>query len=193
MALPLYPVALDANEALRLALSKGVRVARQSEAVKVAGKGVRFVTEAVGPKFATQKAAEEAHAGLLEPNQTRSANAEDRFYRLQTLIGSVTDQRLPPAKEKHKNGRRWEARQPQAAPVWQLFISYWKIETSEAPLDASQARTLRKKKADAAPDKQTLKRLTEQKLAPTLPQKALDYGLFDFIPPDDPSIVIADE
>ena len=63
MTAVLYPVAASAQQALSAPLG---RAARQADARLVAAGDVAFVSEPVGPAFATREAALDAYAGRLE-------------------------------------------------------------------------------------------------------------------------------
>ncbi len=96
-----------------------------------------------------------------------------------------------------RDGERWPKMARPAEPVWQLSVSYWRMLGATAGRNAAvagdQARRLRKSSRGGELTPEELQGLADTPLVPTRPQKQLDYGLFDFIPPDNPGIVIADE
>ena len=77
----------------------------------------------------------------------------------------------------------------------------WAKALVERNDDAAAARTaaagdprgLRKKAKNGELTPEEMLSLMHSPLTAPRPQKALDFGLFDFIPPDNPGIVIADE
>jgi hypothetical protein len=196
MALVSYPIAKSASDALTKARNGTfARAVRQTDATVLCGKKVEFYTQFVGPEFADLGLAQQTYRGLIDDEARNFATPpEARFCQLVARFSDKAQARLPPAKEIQKNGQRWAKHHKIAPKVWQLSISYWKIITEIHADDAlAQARKLRKNGNSETLSRHDLKTMTEQKLVATKPQKALDYGLFDFIPPDDPGIVIADE
>ncbi|MCX7585862.1 hypothetical protein OUA97_05645, partial [Phenylobacterium sp. 58.2.17] len=78
----LYPVAADAAQAF--AAPKG-RAARERDAAALAGEAVAFLTEPLGPVYATREAALDALAGRVEDDRAgriATLAAEDRFIQL---------------------------------------------------------------------------------------------------------------
>ena len=175
MSALLYPVAANADLALSRPLGQAAR-AREAEAL--AGKAVAFVSEVVGPAFATQEAAAEAYAGRL--------SADGRFARLtEQVVGEAPG----PVSPVFAHGRRWPI--PNAATprtAWRLLVAYWKVEQQGY---APQARHARRSHADL--DADTVRALTTQPLKPVEPQQPLDMGLFEIRLPEAPHIVAADE
>jgi hypothetical protein len=95
-------------------------------------------------------------------------------------------------------GQRWPAKRVPVASVWQLSLSYWKIMTVAQAKAAGippigQARHLRKKATGRDLTPEEIAALSQGPLTAVRPQKALDFGLFDFPLPENPAIIIADE
>lgn len=190
MTLPLYPVASDGHAALE-ALRSGdtVRAAREREAEVVAGGTVAFVTQSLGPLFDTEAEARKAYAGILD---------DSRVCTLTCRIAAPPPRKHKPTTPVFQDGVRWPTAVAKTPAIWQLSISYWKRlppprQTSADLAPGGQARTLRRSRKAYELTPEQILALTETPLQPARPQKALDFGLFDFIPPDDPGIVIADE
>ncbi len=185
----LYPVAADAQAALKAPLA---RAAREREAVGAASQAVVFVTEPVGPPYATRDAALDAHAGHVEderPGRSVVLAPEDRFCRLAEAI----DGRPPaPVAPLMKDGRRWP--QPKAAPrtVWRLQVSYWRLASAVKAAEGPQARDARRKARDPM-DYQALNALARTPMRAFKPQQPLDIGLFETRPPEAPHIIMPDE
>lgn len=176
MSLPEHPVAANADAALADPLG---RAAREREAAALAGGPVRFVTELVGPAFATLAAGEAAYAGRLGEGAR--------------LVERIEGPAPKPARPVNRDGRRWPA--PPVTPprtVWRLEISFWKL-AGEADPPAEQARALRRRAEAAMLDAGRLAALRRQPLRPTRPQQPLDIGLFETRLPEAPHIVVADE
>lgn len=190
----LYPVAPDAAAALARRLG---RAAREREARRLAaGERVTFVTQGVGPEYATREAALDAHAGRVEddrPGRGVTLPPEDRFCRLVELAAPVRGRRRLPAplSPSFENGRRWPQTPPApVATVWRLQVSYWRVGEGPDLADAPQARQQRK--AGEA-DRETLNALTRQPLRGVRPQQPLDIGLFEIRRPEAPHSVMPDE
>lgn len=184
-----YPVAANAAEALAAPMG---RAARAREAGALAGQAVEFVTEAVGPVFATREAALDAYAGRLDddrPGRTVAVVAEDRFCRL-----AETTQARPPAplKPVYREGRRWPDPPQAPATAWRLQVSYWRPVMAERAVEAPQARTARRT-APAEMGAEMLRTMARQPLRPVAPQQPLDIGLFEARLPEAPHIVVPDE
>lgn len=182
MALIHYPIAADVQSALKA----GVMTAtRETEAETLAGAHVVFASEWVGPAYADRDSALAGWVGRLEDDRDGHAfnpPPEDRFCKLICRMATL--------------GEKKRARAPAAEPVWQVSVSYWKIMA--APRHAvtpakDQARKLRKSSKGSKLTSEDVQGLVEAPLQPYRLQKGLDFGLFDFIPPDNPNIVIADE
>ncbi len=184
----LYPVATNAELALSRPLA---RASRLSEAQRRAGEAVMFATDPVGPAFATREAALDAYRGRVEDERVGATlEPQDRYCRLieQIAEGARAARPVTPA---FADGRRWP--QPTAAPrtIWRLSVSYWRIGTADRPIEAPQARAVRRSRTPVAPD--TLLAITRAPMRPIKPQQPLDIGLFEIRPPDAPHIIMPDE
>jgi hypothetical protein len=189
MTLPLYPVASDGHAALaHLRDGGGVRFAREKDAEQAAGNRVDFVTQSIGPLYDSEDEARKVYASVLDDSR----------------VCTLTCRRKSPLPAKRasvepilENGVRWPKVLAPVESVWQLAISYWKPQSAartvkgEAP--NAQARRLRKTAKGQELTREQILALMDTPLTAARPQKALDFGLFDFIPPDNPGIVIADE
>ena len=185
----LYPVAADAQAALQAPLA---RAAREREAQAAAGQAVVFVTEAVGPPYATRDAALEAHAGRIEderPGRIVALAPEDRFCRLAEVIDGRPP---PPVQPAMQDGRRWPAPRPAPRTVWRLQVSYWRLASAARAAEGPQARAARRTARDPM-DYQALSALVRTPMRPVKPQQPLDIGLFETRPPEAPHIVMPDE
>jgi hypothetical protein len=177
----LYPVAANAEQALARPLG---RAARESEARRRAGGAVAFATEPAGPAFPTREAALAAYGDRLEP-----AEAADRYC---SLVEQVTGAaRLEPMKPTCEGGHRWPKPPEPPKTCWRLSVSYWRVPTTERPLEAPQARQARRGKQ--ALDREALRAIARAPLKPVKPQQPLDIGLFETRPPEAPHIVMPDE
>ncbi|MBW8734153.1 MAG: hypothetical protein JF571_07590 [Asticcacaulis sp.] len=87
-----------------------------------------------------------------------------------------------PTEPVFEDGVRWPQAKTKPPAVWQLSISYWK------PLPAP-----RQAAADASPGQQARTLRKSRKAYELTPEQILALTVFDFIPPDNPDIVIADE
>ena len=192
MTAVLYPVAASAQQALSAPLG---RAARQADARLVAAGDVAFVSEPVGPAFATREAALDAFAGRIDderPGRAASVAVEDRFLDLREVIAGPTPRRRsPPLRPTYADGRRWPPPAPPPATVWRLSVSYWRVRQAGAAVLAPSP-------SDPAPrrrlaDPRELRRRLDQPLQPIKPQQALDIGLFEIRLPDAPHIVMPDE
>ncbi|WAC47437.1 hypothetical protein OVA03_12080 [Asticcacaulis sp. SL142] len=205
MASVRYPIALHGIDVLNSWASKGfARAARESEAMAESGKSVQFVSEVVGPKFETESAALDYYGAqypeLLEdarPGLRFTPDAADNFARLMCRAEPVKSaKRTTPVMAQ---GQRWPAPTKPVTSVWQLSLSYWKIIPKRVAKPAAglqpyiQARAVRKKALGQALTPEEVQALAANPLMSYRPQKALDIGLFEFIPPDNPNIIIADE
>lgn len=188
----LYPVAETGEAAM--AQPRGF-AARERQAAAMAGGEVVFVTEAVGPAFASREAALDAYAGRLDddrPGRTFAAPPEARWCALRPVAPADMPRRRKPVKPVMKDGRRWPA-PPEAAPqaLWRLSVSYWKIGGAMALLDP--ARHLRKDRTAESLDARTIRKLAEQPMRAVRPQQPLDIGLFETRLPENPDILMPDE
>jgi hypothetical protein len=192
----LYPVAETPEAALHAARG---HAARAREAERLAGGAVRFVTEAVGPAFATREAALDAYVGLVE-DERPGRLPETRWRQLRPVSAppGVKPTPQPPLKPVNRDGRRWpEPRRVggELSPptLWRLSVSFWRIEQTVAEPPKAAARTLRRDTAAKDLDSAVLDALARQPLRPLRPQRALDIGLFEYRPPDAPDLIIPDE
>ena len=190
MTLPLYPIASDGHAALE-ALRSGEthRAAREREAEGLAGGPVVFVTQSLGPLFDSEAEAKKVYASVLD---------DSKVCVLTCRIAVPPPRKHAPMQPVFADGVRWPKADKAPHAIWQLSVSYWKRlpPPRQAHGDAApgqQARTLRKSRKAYELTPEQILALTETPLQPARPQKALDFGLFDFIPPDNPGIVIADE
>ncbi len=195
MTAVLYPIAANADEAFRT--PRG-RAAREREAGAIAGEAVTFVTEPVGPPYATRDAALDALAGRIEddrPGRTATLAAEDRIL---TLVEQVAPRGRKiaapaPVKPTFEGGRRWPAPPPPAETFWQAMISYWRAgPVPERPQSREQARQARRRTRGGL-DHEALRAYTRQPLRAVKPQQPLDIGLFETRLPEAPHIVVPDE
>lgn len=202
MTLPAYPIAKDAHDALnQMRQGGGLRALRQKEAEALADRRVTFVTQMLGPVYERHEDALNAYAGLVEDDRKGhvfSPLPEDRVCRLVSRLPDDIRVRNRIQAPSFADGRRWPEPQRAVAAGWQLSIGYWKLTELDAPRTSDkpakgQARHLRRKPEAKDLTPEELLALSQNPLMAARPQKALDFGLFDFIPPDDPSIVMADE
>jgi len=183
-----FPIATDAHDALaRMKTGTASRAVREKEAESLAGAHVAFVTQSVGPLYETKEDALAAFGGV----------ATDPCCKLVPRVKAPARNGRKPVQPAFRDGERWPRATAPIETVWQLSVSYWKIisDVRATALDVSghDARNLRKKAKKEPLSPEEVKALTEAPLISPRPQKALDFGLFDFIPPDNPGIVIADE
>jgi hypothetical protein len=166
----------------------------------LAGGEVEFVTEAVGPAFATREAALDAYVGRVEDDRPGRAlvPVEARYCQLRpvSVAPGVKPKPNPPVKPAFRDGRRWP--EPAAASaktetLWRLSISYWRIAQVQAAPPEAAARKLRRDPMGKDLEGAVLDALARQPLRAVRPQRALDIGLFEFRPPDDPGLIIPDE
>jgi hypothetical protein len=190
----LYPIAATGEAALAAPIG---RASRAREAAALAGQMVVFVTESVGPAFATREAALDAYAGKLDDDRPgRPAPApEDRVCSL-TEIAVADDGRtraLGQISPVFREGRRWPAPAPTPKTAWRLQVSFWRLAGAEAADEGPQARQARRRGQAAELDGEALKALTRQPLKPVRPQQPLDIGLFEARLPESPHIIVPDE
>lgn len=183
-----YPIANDAHDALaRMKAGTAAIATREKEAETLSGARVAFVTQSIGPLYETQDEALKVYGGVLGEGCRLTARIKEQARR---KTKSMTPE--------FRDGERWPKRTAPVATVWQLSVSYWKIITDSHAATTSekltdQARHLRKTVKGQTLTPEELLALSQSPLVAAKPQKALDFGLFDFIPPDNPGIVIADE
>lgn len=189
-----YPVAANAEAALSAPLG---RAARESEATGLAGTAVEFVSEAVGPAFATYEAALEAFRGRIDEGRPGHAavQPEDRYCTLREMVAASEGRQPKPRQLKpaFRDGRRWPAPKPPPPTAWRLSISYWRLVDAARFAQLEQARKARRNAGSEALDPNALRALARQPLRPVRPQQPLDVGLFEFRPPDAPHIIMPDE
>ena len=202
MSLIAYPIAADAHEALaRLKAGEALRAVREKEAELAAKARVAFVTQVVGPVYETRDEALDAFAGLIEDDRkgrTFMPADSDRFCLLTCRIRDQKRAKSQPTQPVFAEGQRWPQKREPVPSVWQLSLSYWKIMTVAQAKAAGlppigQARHLRKKATGRDLTPEEIAALSQGPLLAARPQKALDFGLFDFPLPENPSIIIADE
>ncbi len=187
MTLPAYPVASGAQDALhKLKVAATPRAAREREAETLAGARVIFVTESTGPLYEQEADAMSAWAGV----------AGDVACRLVCRLKDAPRKSRKPLEPTFRDGERWPQLKAPPVAVWQLSISYWKVldmaRTSPGTSPSKPARALRRKGGEALTPEEVLA-LVESPMTAGRPQKALDFGLFDFPLPENPGIIIADE
>jgi hypothetical protein len=189
----LYPVADNGDKALAAPIG---RAARERDARRLAGEDIAFVSELVGPAFASRDAALDAYAGRLEddrPGRRSATEAEDRYCRLVESLAEGA--RSKPVRPAYEDGRRWPApAAPAPRTVWRLEVSYWRpISAPGAGADGRQARRARRRRGGEALTADTLRAIAAQPLRPVEPQQPLDIGLFEVRLPEAPHIVVSDE
>ncbi len=191
MSLVRYPIAASAEAALSSPLG---HAERESEAVRLAGKAVAFVSQDVGPEFDSRDSALEAWR-----EQLTDLPPEDLWRKVRETVAPVSG-RMPGPKQltpTFEAGKRWPAPPPKPKTVWRLNITFWQpIEAqAEAPAEQTgpQARKLRRDPEAEQLDAASLRALAQQPLRPQRLQKGLDIGLFEVRAPEDPTRLIADE
>jgi len=188
MSAILYPVAENAEAALTSPIG---RAAREREAQSAAGAPVVFVSEEVGPAFATREAALDAYKGKLDDDRPGGAQVapEDRFC----VLRERSEAAPAPLEPVFVKGRRWPkpARTPKVA--FRLSVSYWRVARAEAAPPIGQARAVRRAAEAARLDAAQLRALARQPLRPVRPQQPLDIGLFEQPAPEAPHILIPDD
>ena len=183
-----YPIANDPHDALaRMKAGTANLAAREKEAETLSGTRVAFVTQSIGPLYETQDEALKVYGSLI-----------GEVCRLTARIKEPARRKTKGMEPEFRDGERWPKRTAPVTTVWQLSVSYWKIITDSRAATISekltdQARHLRKTVKGQTLTPEELLALSQSPLVAAKPQKALDFGLFDFIPPDNPGIVIADE
>ena len=189
MSAILYPVAASAETALSEPVG---RAAREREAQAAAGRPVRFVSEEVGPAYASREAALDALAGRLDddrPGRVRELAPEDRFCQLRERAEAAA----APIEPAFAKGRRWPKPTRPPKTTFRLTVSYWQIADAPPPPPPGQARALRRAAEAAQLDATQLRALARQPLRPVRPQQPLDIGLFESPAPEAPHILIPDE
>ncbi|MFT3998489.1 MAG: hypothetical protein QM667_13885 [Asticcacaulis sp.] len=185
-----YPVAHNALDIV-LNWNEGAMpcAERERSARDLCGKEVTFVRETLDPGFASEDAARAHYERLLTAP-------------FASLICTFERTRIPSrAEASRRNGQRWDKAAAELPAQWKLSLSYWKIgakrpvpsPSSTGPSIPLQARAARKKALDVPLTTEEVQALAHAPLMAYRPQKALDVGLFEFIPPDNPGIILADE
>ena len=188
-----YPIAAHASDILK-GLSPIDLAAREREATEIAGARVIFVSETLDPGFATREEAQ-THFTRVCPGLIEQAYAQ---IKCRMIKPSKTAKRLEPSFE---TGRRWPQAKRPPDSQWQLTLSYWKPFPASAGAasdpdhinPALQARAMRKQELGLTLTPTELRALAHTPMIAYRPQKALDVGLFEYRPPDDPTILIPDE
>ncbi len=199
--LPAYPIARDGHDALIQLRSGTVQGAqRERDAEALAGSRVAFVSETVGPVYERREDALDAYAGLVEDDRAGrlfTPAPENLVCVLACRLKAPLARGAKALTPVFRDGERWPKMARPAEPVWQLSVSYWKrlgvAAGKSGTATSDQARKMRKSSRGGDLTPEELQGLADTPLVPMRPQKQLDYGLFDFIPPDNPGIVIADE
>ena len=199
--LPAYPIARDGHDALiQLRTGAARRAVRERDAEIAAGGRVAFVSEIVGPVYDRREDALDAYAGLVEDDRAGrlfTPAGEDLVCVLACRLKAPLARGAKALAPVFRDGERWPKMARPAEPVWQLSVSYWKmlgaVAGKSGAATGDQARKVRKSSRGGELTPEELQGLADTPLVPMRPQKQLDYGLFDFIPPDNPGIVIADE
>ena len=190
----LYPVAETAEAALHA--PRGY-AARAREAQALAAGAVAFVSEAVGPAFATREAALDAYAGRVEDDGAENGTVapEARWGQLVPVSAPPGSRRAPPtpAKPTYRDGHRWPTPEDATPVLWRLSVSYWKIGAEEERLPSVAARHVRRGEAGRDLGGPALNALARQPLRPIKLQQPLDIGLFERRPPEAPDTLIPDE
>ena len=188
MSLVCYPI----GDSPQVALSAPLGAAeRASDAARLAGGAVEFVSESMGAAFETREAALQAWRHVL--------NQDQAWCSLRETVAPVSGRTpvLVPVQPSHREGRRWPTPPPPPKTVWHLCVTYWRpISLKADPIvteNLAQARKARRDpKADQL-DAAALRAMAQQPLRAQRLQKGLDIGLFEVQAPEDPSRLIADE
>ena len=189
MSAILYPVAASAEAALARPIG---RAAREREARAAAGGPVQFVSEEVGPAFASREAALDAYRGRVDddrPGRATDVAAEDRYCVLRERVEAAP----APVEPAFSKGRRWPKPARLPSTTFRLLVSYWRIADAERAPPPGQARALRRSTEAARMDAAQLRALAQQPLRPVRLQQPLQIGLFETPAPEAPHILIPDE
>jgi hypothetical protein len=185
-----FPVATQAADLLSC-LPSQMNATRESEAARLAGSSVAFVSEVTGPAFESRETAH-SYFSMVYPDLLAKA-----YALLQCRI-KPTAKRSKQARLSGADGQRWAKMTTQPMSEWRLSLTYWKIlplalRSDNVRKSKDQARRLRRKDGAQALTTAELMALSQSPLMAYRPQKALDIGLFEVRPPENPGILIADE
>ncbi len=189
----LYPVAETAEAALHA--PRGY-AAREREAQSLAAHDVAFISEAVGPAFATREAALDAYAGRVEDERPGGVAVppEGRWRHLVPVCAQTGKHEAAlPAQPSYQDGRRWPIPGRPAAILWRLSVSYWRMGGAAVDLQTEAARKVRRGEAGRGLAGPALNALARQPLRAVKLQQPLDIGLFEMRPPEAPDTLIPDE
>lgn len=190
----LYPVATSPERALDASLGAAVR---ESEARRLAGEPVAFVTGQVGPDFESREAALDAYPGWVDDERPATRVQVLPEHRFCQLVEAISGRRPPPTiSPVNRDGRRWPTPPHPPRTIWRLMVTYWRpVSAAPGPVAEPvhpQARKARRSKAaEAAPE--TLNAMAHQPLRAIKPQQPLDIGLFEVRLPENPNLVMPDE
>jgi hypothetical protein len=168
-----YPIARDSKLALTVwQTDSGPRAIRMSEAEEISQTLIHLSQEAIAGPYTDQESAKQ---GLFSLMGSRDFNdgALKIVPRFQPALTKQTNTKPIP-------DQRWPAL-PKHSTIWMIEIIFWKIGHKSEP----QWERLRQR--------QKLETMMTEPMVAKKKQKALDFGLFEFIPPDDPDIIIPDE
>lgn len=184
-----FPVAPSLDHALKAIMTHGddssspIPLAKiASEAQEKLGEAAVFISIIIPIDYETEQAAYQAYEQV--PNDLKHA------IQIIACLADPALGRLPASKMRTEGEKRWGSHEADLKVVWRARLSFWTLEKNHA---TAPKRPNRGKKQAQNFTKDDLKQFTNAPLRPEKPQKSLDYGLFDFIPPDDPTIIIADE
>lgn len=182
-----YPVSASADAAMAdLNLNVLRCAARENEARHIAGRDVIFKSEFVGDPFSER---------------------DEAFARLDALIGwgvpssalaviplsERRRRRRPPASSLAPIDRRWPAPTTMPTVRFRISLSFWCCATPTNDAVGVRGKSKRGRRPRKIVDPLDLLRRAQSPLGPAVPQLALDIGLFEFRPADQPGITIADE
>jgi hypothetical protein len=143
-----------------------------SEAEEISQTHIHLSQEAVAGPYPDQESAQLGLSSLMGPRDFNDG-ALKIVPRFQAAL-------TKPTNTKHLPDQRWPA-VPKHSTIWMIEIIFWKIGQKSEP----QCERLRQR--------QKLETMMSEPMVAKKKQKALDFGLFEFIPPDDPGIIIPDE
>ncbi len=197
-----FPICRNGIEVLNASSITFARAYREGDARRLCGQNVAFVSEFVGPEFASHDLALDSFKGLVEderPDRRFNPEPEDRYFsivcRFRRAPGRPKKRKSIPAPTTLQEG---EPPAPSPFPTYyQLSVSYWKVldgrrPETQATLSAfSDRRSRRKAKGKFSADE--LAAIANTPLRATAAQLAMDFGLFERHDPDKPGWLIADE